>query len=110
VRACRGKYDVVNRPTEERFVEDLREAIRRWYEDHEGDVRALGGRTLESALQAITVDRAGRVPSVEVAAFGYDPARYDVFYHPDPVFPGSDRVWYGTYDGTGRLLAIDPVN
>lgn len=93
-----------------RFVADLELTISRWYEQHEADVRAANGRTLDAALQAIDVQNVGKLIAAEVDMFGYDPAHFDVFYHVDPVFPGSDRIWYGVYDRAGTLIGMQDVN
>lgn len=110
VRACRGKYSPVTGATPARFVDDLRQAVRDWYPDHEADVRAMSGRTLEAALAAVVEARVGVVPDEEVEMFGHDPQQVDMLWHPDPVYPDSGRVWYGTYRHTGDLLSLDVVN
>ncbi len=113
VEACLGEgvYEP-DGATPDRFIEDLREALRDWYGAHEDEVRARGGRTLESALEALETDDVGEVDNVEDGEHpgDYDPEYYDIFYHSDPVYRDSARIWYGAYEPSGRLEAIWAVN
>lgn len=109
VRPCREAVALPLAADAARFTADLREAIRIWYADHEDDVRALNGRTLDAALRAVDEERVGQLDAAEVDELSYDPAHFDAFFHADPVFRGSDRVWYGVYDHGGTLIWIEAI-
>lgn len=110
VRPCLDRVELRGGADATRFAADLKTAITSWYDTHAADVRARHGRTLEAALDRIDVDRVGRVDDGEVHLLGYDPAYFEAFFHPDPVFEDSARVWYGIYDRGGSLVHIEAVN
>jgi hypothetical protein len=97
--------------TPDAFIEDLERAIRDWYHEHQDEVRARGGRSLDSALDRLDPDRVGQVSSEEDDEnWEYDPQYYQIFYHVDPVFRDSARIWFGAYEPSGRLEALWAVN
>ncbi len=110
VKPCLRTVTLPLRPDASLFARDLKDALRGWYPLHGDDVRALNGRTLQAALDAISPGRVGTVDREEIDALGYDPEHFDVLFHPDPVFRDSDRLWYGTYDHGGTLIGIETVD
>ncbi len=98
-------------PTADRFVEDLGDEIVRWYQEHERDASAFGAPPLDDVLRRLEGADPQRLEELGPGeSFDYDPEVYDIFWMPDPVFDGSDRVWYGVYEPSGRLHTIFVVN
>jgi hypothetical protein len=80
-----------------RFADDLRAHLDGWYAAHQADVEAAGGATLAEAV--LGVDASLVTPVLDPAddPFGDDLGATAVYTHPDVVFAGSDRVWFGAY-------------
>lgn len=95
----------------DRFAAELRAQLADYYALHGADIAQAGGNTLAQAQAAVS-----SAQITEVLENGEDPRAYDlsrirVFRHPDVVFPGSDRAWFGAYDrATGALLEIYDFN
>ncbi len=99
------------RPDATRFASDLASALVDWYAAHGDDVAQMGGNTLPEAQAAVSVELVEEVTDPEEDPFAYDPAVYQVFRHPDVVWPGSDIVWFGAYRrDTGALVEIYDFN
>jgi hypothetical protein len=103
--SARGGAPVLD-VSEERFAADLRTRLVGWYHLHAADVG--DGEPLDAALDAVDPARVVRVVDPVDDPFGHDLDTTAVFLHPDVVWPGSDRVWVGSYalDG-GELIAIE---
>lgn len=112
VQACLGSgVAVPDGATPERFVDDLKVEIERWYEAHERDASAFDAPPLDEVLDNVDVDNVRVLDDLEAEEFfEWDPEYFRIFYHPDPVFPGSDRLWYGVYEPSGELRSIYDVN
>ena len=80
-----------------RFADDLRAHLDAWYAAHEADVADAGGATLAEAVMAVDVALVSPVLDPADDPFGDDLAATAVFTHPDVVFVGSDRAWFGAY-------------
>lgn len=92
----------------DRFVTDLGAALHDWYTTHGADVAAAGGEPLVDALLAVDVGQVDEVRDPSDTPFGDDLSTTAVFRHPDVVFPGSDRAWFGAYrlsDGSNLYVA-----
>lgn len=108
---CLGEVEVAPREaTPERFIEDLTEEIERWYEEHARDAKEFGAPPVEEVIEGLDLDDVRRLDDEEAAEMFDDPEAFDVFWMPDPIFVGSDRVWYGVYERSGRLASIYVVN
>ena len=89
------------------FASDLSAHLEGWYAAHGADVAAMGGNTLEQAQSAVSTDSVYELGDPEEDPFAHDFEHVRVLAHPDVVFPGSDRVWFGAYDrASGELLEI----
>lgn len=98
-------------PDATRFASDLTIALVDWYAAHGDDVAQMGGNTLPQAQAAVSVELVDEVTDPDEDPYAYDPAVFQVFRHPDVVFPGSDIVWFGAYRrDTGALVEIYDFN
>lgn len=90
-----------------RYAQDLRAEIA---------MRYAAGEFADEA-DALTVERAMDRVQTDLVKQDDGPAderswitdNLQIYYHPDPVAPGSARIWYGTY-WLGRLVQITAVN
>lgn len=92
-----------------RFADDLRAHLDGWYAAHEADVADAGGATLGEAVSAVDASLVTPVVDPSDDPFADDLGTTAVYTHPDVVFPGSDRRWFGAYrlsDGA-RLYVSD---
>ena len=112
VRACLGDGSALPEgPSPERFVEDLRDEIEAWYESSQRDATEFRAPPLQEALDNVSLDDVHELDDIEDSEyFDYDPNAYKIYWHPDPVFEGSDRVWYGVYFPSGELQSVYVVN
>lgn len=106
VESCGGLVTLPLGADAARFAADLRVEVADWYEIHATDVQMSNGPSLDDVLAAIDVGQVYEVSGDEVDRLGYHPDHFAVFAHPDPVFSGSGRVWYGVYDHGGTLLHV----
>lgn len=97
--------------TPARFARDLRRHLVGYYEARSTDIERSGGRRLVRAKHATATWRVQQVVTDEEDPHGHDLARFVVYRHPDPMFPGSDVVWFGAYlRETGELADIYSFN
>jgi hypothetical protein len=89
------------------FAADLSAHLVAWYATYGADVIGMGGNTLEQAQAAVSKDAAYELVDPEDDPYAHDFSTARVFAHPDVVFPGSDRIWYGAYDrASGELIQL----
>ena len=111
VEACFGVTDAPVGANEELFRRDLADEIVRWYDRHAADLRVRGARSKDAALAALESAPIRRMSTLEHGeSFAFDLEAFDVFYVADPVFPDSERVWYGVYEPSGIVHRIYAVN
>ena len=90
-----------------KFAADLMLWLSTWYGDHAADVASSGGRALLEAQAGVHTAAVYEITAPGDDPEAHDPAKFIVYAHPDPVWPGSDRVWFGAYDRTsGQLVRI----
>jgi len=95
----------------DRFVEDFRDYLPEWYDQHAEDVRQMGGADLDTAVWSIDRSLVEEVVDAEEDPLGYDLSTTTLYRHPDVVWLGSDRMWYGAYEkASRRLLEITDFN
>ncbi|MCB9677498.1 MAG: hypothetical protein H6737_20485 [Alphaproteobacteria bacterium] len=92
-------------PLADRFVVDLEPTLAYWYGQYGADVEAMGGNTLEQAIDALDPSLVYELTDPEDDPYGHDFDRFVVVVHPDVAFPGSDRVWFGIYDRVSGSLS-----
>ena len=112
VDACVGKGATVPPgPTPERFLDDLREELMKWYEQMERDASEFEAPPLDEVLDRVDVENVRELDDLEAEEFfDWDPEHFQIYWYPDPVFAQSDRVWYGVYERSGALRSIYAVN
>jgi hypothetical protein len=94
-----------------RFSADLTMWLGNWYGEHAADVESSGGAPLLVAEAAVRAADAEELTDPAADPHGHDFSKFVVFSHPDVVWPGSDRVWFGAYDrATGMLQSIYDFN
>jgi hypothetical protein len=94
-----------------RFADGLRRAILDFYAAHEVDVVASGGNPRTEALRLVDTADMEEVTDPDEDPSGHDLDDYRVLTHPDVVFPGSDRVWFGVIDrSSGELVEVFDFN
>jgi hypothetical protein len=93
------------------FADDLRDALVDAYEVMGSDIEAMGGHSLEDALDAVSAESAWLLTDPEEDPYGYDFDTTTVYAHVDPIFKGSDNIWFGAYDSaTGELFEVYSFN
>jgi len=93
------------------FATDLRDALVDFYDVVGSDIEAMGGRSLQDALNAVNPDSAWLLHDPEDDPYGYDFDTTTVFAHIDPIFGDSDSIWFGAYDSaTGELIEVYSFN
>lgn len=108
--AC-GGLDEDYPPGPERFAEDLRAWLPSWYDDHGLEAQTTEGNTLPEAIGAVDPALVTEVTDPEEDPFAHDLEVYEVWRHPDVVWPGSDIVWHGAYErASGELVEVYDFN
>jgi len=98
-------------PSAATFASDLTLWLGSWYADHGQDALSSGGAALLTAQAAVHAAEVAPVTDPAADPQGHDLSKLVVFSHPDVVWPGSDRVWFGAYDrATGNLQSIYDFN
>jgi len=93
------------------FAADLRDALVDTYANMGADIEAMGGSGLADAQDAVSADGVWLLEDPEEDPYGYSFATTDVFAHVDPIFEGSDNVWFGAYHrATGELIEVYSFN
>ncbi len=109
VAAC-GGLAIAAIPDGPRLTGDLRARLVGYYTDHP-DTIANGGNPLAAAQAAVTDAGFRQVTAIDEDPVGHDLGTYWVFAHPDPIFPGSDTVWFLVYDkASGALVEAYEFN
>ena len=98
VNWCGGLPALVGPPDAALLAQGLRNHLAWWYESHAADVAAGGGNSLAAAQAAVDPAKFEPVLNPADDPHGHDLAAFRVFRHPDPVFPGSDTVWFSVWD------------
>lgn len=93
------------------FTADLRDALVEVYDEVGSDIEAMGGRSLQEAIQAVNPQSAWLIQDPEDEPYGYDFGTTTVFGHIDPIFVDADTIWFGAYDrSSGQLIEIYSFN
>jgi hypothetical protein len=93
------------------FTADLRDALVEFYDVMGSDIAAMGGRSLQQALNNVNTESAWLLHDPNDDPYGYDFGSTTVFAHIDPLFIESDTIWFGAYDrASGKLIEIYSFN
>jgi hypothetical protein len=100
-------YQLPASADESTFSSDLAAYMSNYYGEHGADVAAAHGSSIGLAEGLCSASKVSVVANQADDPHAHDLTKFIVWKHPDVVYVGSDRAWFGAYDrATGTLESI----